>query len=58
MVLSYPSHYVLCNSFLANMKVLIVGFGCVSSAFLSALRVNCEIDISVSSKKELNKAQV
>ena len=39
------------------MKVLIVGFGCVSSAFLSALRVNCEVDISVSSKKELNTAQ-
>lgn len=39
------------------MKVLIVGFGCASSAFLSALRVNCEVDISVSSKQELNTAQ-
>ena len=39
------------------MKILIVGFGCVSSAFLSSLRVNCQIDISVSSKNKLNMAE-
>jgi hypothetical protein len=39
------------------MKLLIVGFGCVSSAFLSALKVDCEVDISVSSKKELIKVK-
>lgn len=39
------------------MKILVVGYGCVSSAFLSALNMDCEVDISISSKQELNTAK-